>query len=241
MSDEGMKRRVEERLAAVRKTPRAASIEATGNADAIRRLLRGHVPNADRLAKIAAVLRTTPDYLLGRSPTGEPVRIPTTTEAVAPAVGPEFSSFTELPNDVPVYGTAEGSSVKLSEEAPPIELTTFHEGEVLDYLARPPALIGRDGVYAVFHVGTSMVPRHYPGDPHFINPKEPPRPGDDVVVQLWDGKRVTGVLVKVLVRYLADGVELEQYSPAATFRLTRAQYKAIHRIVPPRERYTFGR
>lgn len=48
----------------------------------------------------------------------------------------------------------------------------------------PPMLEGVDGAYAVRVYGTSMEPRYVAGETVWLNPHEPVRQGDDVVVQL---------------------------------------------------------
>lgn len=239
MSDEALRKRIDERLKAVGLKARAASIEATGNPDAIRRLVRGHTPNAQRLQAIAAVLQTNTDYLLGRSDDGTVVHVPTTTEVVAPSPGakPAVRDFATLPRDIPVLGTVAGGTVKFAEDT--LELATIHEGDVIDYLARPPALMGRRKIYGLYHVGTSMYPRFEPGDPHWVDPDVQPRPGDDVVVQLvgpdGDGDRMIGGLVKRLVRYTGKGVVVEQFNPPLTIEIPSTRYRALHKIVSPRE------
>ena len=48
----------------------------------------------------------------------------------------------------------------------------------------PPMLEGVEGAYAVRVYGTSMEPRYVAGETVWLNPHEPVRQGDDVVVQL---------------------------------------------------------
>lgn len=60
-------------------------------------------------------------------------------------------------------------------------------GQTIDYLFRPPNLLNIDDAYAVRIYGTSMEPRYKAGETIWINPIEPVRAGDDVVVQIIDG------------------------------------------------------
>lgn len=55
--------RIEQRLEAVGKSERAASIEATGGAHAIRNMRKGSKPGIDVFTKLAGVLDTTPEWL----------------------------------------------------------------------------------------------------------------------------------------------------------------------------------
>lgn len=59
----GILARIEERLAALGKTERAASLEATGAAHAIRNMRKGSKPNVELFSKLAPALDTTPEYL----------------------------------------------------------------------------------------------------------------------------------------------------------------------------------
>jgi hypothetical protein len=67
-----------------------------------------------------------------------------------------------------------------------------------------------------------------------VDPRRPPGPGDDVVVQLTDGnggRDVVTVLLKQLVRATAAYVELAQFNPPLTFRVPRGQVARLHRVV----------
>ncbi len=66
------------------------------------------------------------------------------------------------------------------------------------------------------------------------------RIGDDVVVYLRDiddddGQRASAVLVKRLIRRTASHVELEQFGPAAKFRIETVKIVRIDRVIPWRE------
>lgn len=58
-------KRIDERGAELGMTPRQISMLAVGNGDAIRNIGRGAMPSADRLERIADVLQTTSNWLLG--------------------------------------------------------------------------------------------------------------------------------------------------------------------------------
>lgn len=59
----GILARIEERLAAIGKTERGASIEATGAAHSIQNMRKGSKPAVSLFEKLAPVLDTTPEYL----------------------------------------------------------------------------------------------------------------------------------------------------------------------------------
>lgn len=160
------------------------------------------------------------------------------------AVKDQIGSIASLPRDVPIYGTALGSeaSFDLADGTGTLEIeqAELDQSEVLGYLRRPPALAGRKDVYGVYISGASMYPRFSDGEGVFVDPKRPPRIGDDVIVHLvapdeHDGERVAAVLIKRLVRRSSSFIELEQFNPAVTFRLDMKMVRAVHRIIPTAE------
>lgn len=139
---------------------------------------------------------------------------------------------------VPLLGTAYGG-----EWSDGVEMTELHLSEVLDYLARPPSLDNDADSYAVEIVGESMAPRFEPGERVWVSPKSPVRPGDDVIVQLRNGRdsvgedadpahsdRVATVLIKRIVRQNSKFVELMQFNPPETFTVEVERVAAIHRV-----------
>ena len=150
----------------------------------------------------------------------------------------------EMPRDVPVYGTAIGAPLEFTSAGSDaegflaVEQTSLDRSEPIDYLRRTPAMAKKRDIYGILVIGSSMAPRFDDGDTVVVDPHYPPKIGDDVIVQLvgpngQDGEeRVVSVLIKRLVRRSASWVELEQFNPAATFRIDMARVRSIHRIVP---------
>lgn len=222
-------------------TMRGISMAATGKPDVLRDLeRRGAIPAAPRLEAIAEYLGTTSHWLM----TGEDVPLG------APVARIEHISDHrvdyrghKLAKDVPVRGTAEGATLQFSQNGHVLDVESFEVdgSEAVDWLKRPPSLVGRDSVYGLYIVGWSMHPRYDDGDPLFVDPRHRVSIGDDVIVQLAtpreDGGRAIRVLCKTLVRRTAEFVELEQYTPRETFRIPHKQIAEIHRVVPRREIY----
>lgn len=69
--------RILRRLKALKKSARAASIEAAGKPDVIRQIKDGHQPGMDRVIKLAKVLKTSSGYLLGETDEDRPPAEPT--------------------------------------------------------------------------------------------------------------------------------------------------------------------
>lgn len=220
--------RIDERLAAVGLTDRAASIQATGKADTIRDIRRkGTKPKQEALAGLAEVLETTTEYLLHGRETGHVVGDRRTGYEPQPDPVP----FSKTPaRSLPVFGTVLGSEVSFDDTA--IETHMIELTEEIDWVRRPPILESRRDVYAVYISGHSMEPRFEPGDPVIVDPKRAPKPGDDVIVQLTtDGETVATALIKRLVRQSSNYVELRQYNPPKVFRVDRERVKWLHRVL----------
>jgi phage repressor protein C with HTH and peptisase S24 domain len=222
--------RVKERLKATGLSARGASLAAVNSPDVVRYIWeRQAMPSADKLARIAAVLGTTVDYLLGKSE--EPG------EAIAPVPGFKMPSRTT--RDLPVYGTALAADRDfLDRDGHPttVEQVDLLMSSAMDYIIRPPLLVGRSEIFAVYVSGESMSPRFFSGDAVLVEPNRPAAIGDDVLVLLRgavdQGEEITGALIKKLVRRSASFVELEQYNPPLTFRIPTADIHKIHRIKP---------
>jgi phage repressor protein C with HTH and peptisase S24 domain len=193
---------------------------------------------ARRAADFAARLNVPTDWLLkgGPIPDGTP---PTILGAVmesnarlAPPM--EGASSQRMRRDVPIYGTALGAEVIVDGEA--IEQTELNRGEVVGYRRRPVLLDGRADVYALYVQGSSMHPRHRDGAILYVESRKRPAVGDDAVIYLrapdgLDGERTSSVLVKTLVRKSASFVELEQYSPATTFKIPMERVERMDRVL----------
>jgi hypothetical protein len=146
----------------------------------------------------------------------------------------EGASADRMQRDLPIYGTALGADEIVDGEA--IEQTTLNRGEVVEYKRRPPILDGRADVYGLYVQGSSMHPRFRDGDTVFVESRKRPAVGDDAVIYLRtpdevEGERASSVLIKMIVRKTASCVELEQYNPAQTFRISMDRVERMDRVL----------
>lgn len=143
-----------------------------------------------------------------------------------------------MPKDIPIYGTALGSDARfegIGNESIAIEQTDLNKSEAIDFMRRPPYLVGRSQIYALYVAGTSMEPVIEAGAPIIVDPTRPPSINDYVVVYLADPTSEDGataaVLIKRLRRRSASFVELEQFSPAGTFRIGTERIQQMHKML----------
>lgn len=128
-----------------------------------------------------------------------------------------------FPDKLPVYGAGQGGS----------EGFFPWNGEIVDYVSRPPRLAGITQAYAVYVVGSSMEPRYYAGEIVHIHPGSPVMTGAFVLVQLRpeDEGDTPRAFIKRLVRRTATKVTFEQFNPPREIDIKASEIHSIHRIV----------
>lgn len=209
------------------KTQRGLAAALGVDPSAISRLLAGtRQLRAAELPVVAAYLDTpTPPDLTPES------RLAINTRSATPT-RPARQAGTGI-RDLPVLGTAVGGSAGGTPEVYPGLL--LMNGEILDYIERPPSLRGVASAYAVYVSDTSMVPRYFPGESLHVHPGRAVVRGEDtfVVVQLRpdaDGEPPRA-LVKQFARQTADTLFLKQFNPAIELEIPLDQVESLHLII----------
>lgn len=130
----------------------------------------------------------------------------------------------DFPLDVPVYGVAVGGT----------DADFFMNGEIVDFVRRPPGAAKTKNIYAIYIVGTSMVPKFEEGELAYVSPARTPSIGDYVVVECHpeDGGKVGRGFVKKLVRRTATKIVCEQFNPPRQVDFPVKSVKSVHRIIP---------
>ncbi len=203
----------------------------------ISRLLAGtRRLRVDELAAISAYLGVTPE-------TGAPLASPMSTDDDGAALDPAHlntgrrataPTFGDLTRDLPVRGVAIGGEHGRGDFR--------FNGEVVDHLRRPPRLGGAKDAFVIYLTGDSMFPRFKEGAPVYIHPGQPPRVGDDVLVELHPEREgeAGAAMVKILVARTSTKLKLAQYNPATTkIELDMRKVKNVFRVVPYEELLNF--
>lgn len=145
---------------------------------------------------------------------------------VQPAPGIVLPHLSEMPRDLPLMGTANGSDDGAIK---------YFEGE-LDYVRRPPGLMGRREAYALNIEGMSMSPKYEPGEMVTVDPRKPVLIRDYVVIQTQDGPHAPiTAYIKRLVSIATDKVTVEQFNPPKRIEFERRTVKAIHKVLSAAE------
>ena len=155
------------------------------------------------------------------------------------AAAPEFSDRRgaswgrpELPG-LPLVAVEAAGSWKFES----VELTRLRPGELIGRVARPASLAGDASAYALTMVGNSMWPRFRPGRVIALSANSPVEIGDDVLVKLGienAQERAAGavpVLIKELVGRSAGEIQLRQFNPDLTFRVSASQVESIDKVL----------
>ena len=132
----------------------------------------------------------------------------------------------DMPKDVPVFGTVQGGD--LGENAD-FELN----GEIIDLVRRPPRLIGRGDIFALYVRGLSMSPWREPGGLVYVESNREPKVLDYVVIELHPKKGETArpALIKRLAGRKGSKLRLQQYSPAREFEIDQRLIAKIYRVL----------
>ena len=106
-------------------------------------------------------------------------------------------------------------------------------GEIVDYVSRPPHLAGAMEAYAVYVAGSSMEPRYYAGELVYIHPGKPVTTGAFVLVQVKPESEgeAPRAFIKRLARRTATKSTFEQFNPPKEIDIKAADIMTTHRIV----------
>lgn len=167
--------------------------------------------------QIRAFFEVAPDAWAARESTPQNSNTPNATILDANITPPLRS---EMPRDVPVLGTVSGGRGGLQMN-----------GEAVDWVRRPPRLVGRADVFGVYVEDLSMVPAFKPGALVIVEKARPPAPGDDVVIEIMEGGEQRA-LIKNLVLSNHKIVRLQQYNPPKEIEIDRAQIVRMFRVMP---------
>lgn len=225
MIENGIQARIRELLDERGMTAEAASRKAGLDKTYLRKLFErpNASPGTKALASLADALGTTVGYLVNGKDAPEAMAI----RGEARAASVPLPPIATLPNDLPVRGTAAGSHLGGAFQ---------FEGGIVDYVRRPPALLGAMNAYGLFIEGTSMVPEHNPGDLRFVHPDRPPRIGDSVIVQVRNGpNHEPEAMIGHLLRRTETTVFLGKLNPEATVQLKRETVISIHKVLTVNE------
>ena len=167
-----------------------------------------HLPELVR-GELAAILQVPEEQLKGSGPR----------RSMPPVDPPHVTTG----DKIPVRGAGQGGS----------EGWFPWNGEIVDYISRPPHLAGAREAYAVYVAGSSMEPRYYAGELVYIHPGKPVTIGSFVLMQIrpeaeGDAPRA---FMKRLVRRTANKVTLEQFNPQKNFDIKNSDILSMHRIV----------
>ena len=201
------------------------------NPSAVNRMVRGerHI----RASELPIILK----YLDEPGGAGVSVAAPPPSDRVAldamPRLNARFAEDaalppyrSEMPKDVPVYGTVVGGD---GQDTFDFELN----GTVVDRVRRPPRIAGRSDVFAVYVSGGSMAPWREPGQLIYVEVVKSPKALDYVLIEFRprDGQGVRPALVKRLLSITPTKLRVRQFDPPKDFDIERRAVLRILRVM----------
>jgi phage repressor protein C with HTH and peptisase S24 domain len=174
-------------------------------------------PETDRLPMLAKLYEVSSDYLLGLADEPEPSNV-----RAAPEL--RLGSVKNVPDSIPVYGTARGGT-----DGDFI----LNMGEPLEWRSRPAQLIGKGDIFGLYVEGESMSPRYDDGEVILVYSKRPVIPGRDVVIQMKiheDGANPRAYL-KRLVSKNSEQIVVEQLNPPKKRTIKMAEIQSLHLVL----------
>lgn len=128
-----------------------------------------------------------------------------------------------LLRDLPVHGSAVGG----------VDGSFEMNGQVVEYVERPPSLSGARNAYGIYVQGDSMSPRFEAGWLVLVNPSRPVRRGDNVVVQLKgiDEHAPPLAYLKVFESRTPNNLIVRQFNPARMLEWPLTDVITVHRVV----------
>lgn len=218
--------RIRERLAVLGFSVRGLATKAGLPESTIRNVLTGlsQNPRGDTFKKLAGALEVSEQWLL----TGEATATePPVDHGFVRAPDIPVPNTREFPRDLPVFGTARGSLVDGVEG-----MEVFSTLAAVDYVRRPPTLVGVPDAYAVWVSGDSMEPAHPHGALRMVHPHRPVSPGDTVIVQTRHyADAPSQGYIKTFRRRAGDVLVLEQLNPAAKIQIPVKYVISVHKVL----------
>lgn len=167
----------------------------------------------------AAMVRAASRGLTGTEPRLTPPE-PSTVDLSRIVPIPAIST---MPRDVPILGVAVGGD----------DADFEFNGQIVDYVRRPPGLMGVSGAFGVYVIGSSMWPRYEEGDLVYIHPGRPAKPGDDVIVEMYRPDGESGFCyIKRLLKKTPTKLVCQQYNPMRDdLKYDLERIKMVHKIM----------
>ncbi|MGZ2475017.1 phage repressor protein C with HTH and peptisase S24 domain [Sinorhizobium medicae] len=222
--------RIKERLRIMDLSPQAASMKAGLSKDTLRKLLanRDQLPTGKTLSTLAPALEVSEQWLLTGQDSGPSQPVQPQQEVRVANI--ELPTNSAMPKDVPVLGTAAGSHHRGA-----FQLTS----DAIDYVRRPPALMGTKDIYSLYVEGSSMEPQYWQGDLVYVHPHKPARSGDAVVVQCRIGDEepdgTVEATIGLYVRRTGEALIIRKHNPPAEIEIKNEAIISYHKVLTMNE------
>ena len=135
-----------------------------------------------------------------------------------PAAGKPF----EAP--VPVYGYAAGNEDVGKKGTSGLNLAN---GDIVDWVARHPALNGIKDAFGIYVFSDSMEPRYFRGELVYVHPGRPPEVNKDCVIEMKNGD----AYIKRLVKLGDTKIRVRQFNPPLETDVSLKDVQALYSVI----------
>jgi phage repressor protein C with HTH and peptisase S24 domain len=183
----------------------------------------GKVLQSKHLFVIATALDVTAEWLLTGLPSNSVLRNKSTAghleeKAVPPNGYPDGNGNNK---QVPIYSVTTGDNA---------DSFRLDSDQVIGHVACHPRQHGMRGAFVIYCVGDAMSPRYENGDLIYCLPKQPLKPGQDILITLInDGQAMLKRLVKL--DRPAQKLTYEQFNPPGKHHLNLREVAEIYAVV----------
>ena len=164
------------------------------------------------------------------APNPAPSLSPVTAPDYENAVGSPFRPVQPLPSE-PLARDIQVKGVGAANSRGEYQLV---EGPI-DHVRRPPGIPAAQGVYAIYVVGDSMLPRYEAGDPVYVSELRAVEVNDHVLIQIHEEHGEARAMIKQLIKRTETKIVLKQHNPPRTIEIARAPNVVLHRIYTNKE------
>ncbi len=147
-------------------------------------------------------------------------------EAPRPGTRRGFSDNAATPFEapVPVYGYAAGSDDVAKKGTSGLNLSN---GDIVDWVARHPALNGIKDAFGIYVFSDSMEPRYFRGELIYVHPGRPPEVNKDCVIEMKNGD----AFIKRLVKLGESKIRVRQFNPPLETDVSLKEVQALYSVI----------
>ncbi|HYD17504.1 MAG TPA: S24 family peptidase, partial [Patescibacteria group bacterium] len=147
-------------------------------------------------------------------------------EAPRPGTRRSISDMPAKPFEAPVpdNGYAAGSEEVAKKSVTGLNLAN---GDIVDWVARHPALNGIKDAFGIYVFSDSMEPRYFRGELIYVHPGRPAEPNKDCVIEMKNGD----AYIKRLLKVGDQKIRVRQFNPPGDSDVPLKDVQALYSVI----------